>query len=65
MARAREQLLNRRLLDDAPGVHHDHPLAQMADEREVVRDVDAGEAVLALEVREQVEDLPACGDVER
>ena len=52
-------------LDDLAEVHHGDPVADVADHREVVRDEDVGEAELALQIGEQVDDLRLDRDVER
>src|SRR5438445_4169400 len=59
-----EQLARRRPLDDLSEVHHGHPLGDVVDHREVVRDEQVREAELALEVLQQVQDLGLDGDVE-
>ena len=60
-----EELRLRRLLDDAPGVHHDHPLGKLGDDAHVVRDQDDRGAVVALEPLHQLQDLRLDGDIER
>ena len=45
------------LLDDASEVHHRDAVADVAHEREVVRDEEVGEAELLLQVAEQVDDV--------
>ncbi len=52
-------------LDDASGIHDGDALRDVADDREVVGDEEIGQAELALQVREQVDDLRAHRDVER
>ena len=52
-------------LDDAPEIHHRDAVADVLDDREVVRDEQIGEAVLALQVDQQVDDLRLDRDVER
>ena len=52
-------------LDDAPEVHHAHAVGDVRDHREVVRDEEVGEAVLALQVLHEVQDLRLHGDVQR
>ncbi len=46
-------------------VHDHHAVRDVADDVQIVRDEDVGEAELALEVLEQVEDLRLDRDVER
>ena len=41
-------------LDDAPEVHHRHPVGDVADDREVVGDEEVGDPQLVLEVLEEV-----------
>ena len=50
---------------DLAEVHHHHAVGDVADDVEVVGDEDVGEAELALQVLEQVEDLRLHRDVER
>ena len=63
--RAGEQRVDRRLLDDLPGVHDDDPVADLGDDAEVVGHEEHGHAEVALERAEQVEDLRLDRDVER
>ena len=65
MPRIDEQLVGRRGLHHLAAVHHHDPVAHVAHERQVVRDVQVGEAVLGLQTGEQVEDLTARRHVER
>ena len=66
VARAREQLLDRRLLHDLARVHHDHARAEVGDDAEVVGDEDHRHArCRACSDRMQVEDLGLDRDVER
>ena len=65
MLRMGEQLLDRRLLDLAPGIHHDDALRGLGDHAEIVGDEDHRGAELALQVEDDVEDLRLDGDVER
>ena len=62
--RARTACLSAQL-DDAPEVHHAHAVGDVAHHREVVRDEEVGEPVLALQVPHEVEDLRLHRDVER
>ncbi len=64
MARPVEQVEHRRFLDLLAGVHHDHPVAALGDDAEVVGDHDHAHAELALQALDQVEDLRLDGDVE-
>ena len=52
-------------LDDAAEIHHRDAMADMLDHGEIVRDEQIGEAVLALQVDQQVDDLRLDRDVER
>ena len=65
MPGAAEQVVHRRALDDAAEIHHRHLARDMLDHGEVVADEQIGEAELAPELVEQVEDLRLHGDVER
>ena len=51
------QLLRGRQLDDLAEIHQRHPVADVAHDREIVRDEDVGQAELLLEIGEQVENL--------
>ena len=65
MPRIDEQLVGRRGLHHLAAVHHHDPVAHVAHQRQVVRDVQVGEAVLGLQTGEEVEDLTAGRHVER
>ena len=65
MLRVAEELVARRELDELPEVHHRDAVAQELDRREVVRDEEAREAHLALQVAKQVEDRRLHRHVER
>ena len=52
-------------LDDLAEVHDRDPVGDVADDGEVVRDEQVGEAEVVLEAREQVDDLRLDRDVER
>ena len=54
-----------RELDDAAEIHHGDAVADMLDHGEVVRDEQVGQAELALQVDQQVDDLRLDRDVER
>ena len=56
MARARQHLISRRLLDHAPGVHDGDAVGDLADHAEVVRDVDHRDAARLLQPRDLLED---------
>ena len=55
----------RAALDDAPAVHDDRLVGDLAHDREVVADEDVGDAGPLADVGEQVEDLRLDRDVER
>src|SRR5918992_2977885 len=55
--RVRVDLLGRPDLYELAAVHHGDAVAHRADDGEVMRDKEVGEAEVALEVLEQVEDL--------
>ena len=59
------QVLDLGHLDDLAEVHHRDAVADVLHDREVVGDEEVGQAELALEVLEQVDDLRLDGDVER
>ena len=65
MSRPRKQLRRGAELDDASGVQHGDPIAEVADEVEVVADEEDAEALLALEPPQEAKDLLSNGDVER
>ena len=65
MARVGEQLGLVGDLDDAPEIHHGDAVADMGDDREIMRDEQIGEAVLALQVDQQIDHLGLDRDVER
>ena len=45
------------MLDIAPAIQHQHPVADLADHRHVVRDQHHGQAQLAVDVAQQRQDL--------
>ncbi len=57
VARSGPQGRGRRALDDAAEIHHQHPVGDVLDHRQVVRDEQVGEPELAAHRGEQVEDL--------
>src|SRR6266545_4257111 len=59
----REQLVDRRLLHLAPGIHHDHPLCGLGDHAEVVRDQNKRNPELALQLENDFEDLRLDHDI--
>ncbi len=65
MMRALEDDVGRPELHHAPEVEHGDAVGDVADDAEVVRDEDVGDAVLGLQLDEQVEDRGLDGDVER
>ncbi len=64
MQRPREEGPARRAFDDLPEVHHRDVVADVLDHGHVVRDEEIGQAELALQACEQVQDLRADRDVE-
>src|SRR5688572_1905549 len=65
VVRPREDLLGARRFDDAAKVHDDHPVGEMLHHAEVVADEEVGEAEIAAQLHEEIEDLRLDGDVER
>jgi hypothetical protein len=65
MARVGEQLGLVGYLDDAAEIHHGDAVADMGDDRKVVRDEEIGKAVVALQVDQQIDHLRLDGDVKR
>ena len=53
------------VLDDAAGVHHQHAVADLGDDGDVVADQEERDVVRVADRLEQVEDLLLHGDVER
>jgi hypothetical protein len=64
MAGAREEQVAGCDLNDAPQVHYRDPVADVLHDAEVVGDKQVGQAKLALQIDEQIEDLRLHGDVE-
>ena len=64
MRRAAEHRRHVRLLDDASGVHHDDPVAQLGHGGDVVGDEQHGGTLVAVDLAHEVEDLALHGDVE-
>ena len=60
-----EDLLSRRLLDNAAEIHDGDAVAEMLDHGEIVRDEEIGEAEPAAQLHEQVQHLRLDRDVER
>ena len=65
MLRIRKQRLDRRLFDEASGVHDRHAVGHFGDDAEVVCDEEEREPHPLLQVPQQVEDLRLNRDVER
>jgi len=55
----------RRLFEDAAGMQHGHPVADLGDDAEIMSDEEDGGARLALQLADEAEDLALDGDVER
>ena len=65
VGRAVEQRVGVGPLDDAAEIHHRHFVADVLDDRQVVADEHQGQAEVAAEVGQQVQDLRLDRDVER
>ena len=65
MQRIVEQARDRRFLDDAAGIHHQHAVGGFRHDAHVVGDDDDRHAEFVAQVHHQVEDLRLDGDVER
>ena len=65
MLRPREQRVDGPFLDHLARVHDEHPVADLQDEAQVVRDVDLRGAVLAADVGDELGDAGLDRDVER
>ena len=65
LARRLENSRHQAFLDDAPGAHDRHPVGDTGDRAEVVRDQHHRHGALALQAREQPQDLRLHGDIER
>ena len=65
MLRIVEQGVDRPLLDDLAQVHHGHTIGSVVDDRQVVGNEQVGQAVLLLEVLQQVDDLRLDRDIQR
>src|SRR3954463_10001294 len=65
MARIVEQVGLLGDLDDAPQIHHSDAVTDMGNDGEIVRDEQIGEAVLALQVDQQIDYLGLDRDIER
>ncbi len=59
-----EHLLDATAFDDAPRVHHGHPVRQTRNDREVMGDVEHRHVPLGLQARELVEDPALADDVQ-
>ena len=62
--RVGQHILDRPLLDDLAGVHHENVVGDVARTREIVRDVEERDLPLLLELEHQVQDPDANRDVE-
>ena len=65
MLRAADELLRRRVLHDAAEIHDDDAVGDVFDDGEIVGDEEVGEAELALQIVQQVDDLRLDRHVER
>ena len=52
-------------LDDPPEVHHRHPVRDMPHNRQVVGDEEVGEALLLLQILQQIDDLRLHRNIQR
>jgi hypothetical protein len=59
-----EEIVHRRILDDAAGIHHGNPIGEAGYDAEVVGDDDKCGVHLGRQVVEEIEDLRLDGDVE-
>ena len=60
-----EQVLDSRLLDHLPGIHHQHMIADLGDNPEIMRDEDHRRAGIPPKVAQKIENLRLNGHVER
>ena len=65
MLRIVEYRANIRMLHDAPGVHHRHPIAHLGDDAEVVRDEHYRHARIFLKVFQQSQILRLNRNIQR
>ena len=65
MGRALGDLCSLADLDDLPAIHHGDARRQIADHRHGMRDKEVGESEVALQLRQQIDDLSADAYVER
>ena len=59
-----EDLLDRPLLDDLPGVHDQHAVGDLGDDAEIVGDQDHRQVAVAVQLFDQLQDLRLDRDVE-
>jgi hypothetical protein len=59
MARSRENLLYRPLLDDLPEIHHSNAMAQVSDGGQVMADEQECNSKLFLKFRQQIDQAGA------
>jgi hypothetical protein len=64
VSRGREDLLGLSELDHASDVHHRHPVADVADDAQVVRHEEVGQPEVGLQVDQEIQDLRLHGDVQ-
>ena len=65
MLRSREEVDHGRLLDGAPGVHHQHPVRDVGHHTEVMRDQHDSHLQLAPQVVDDAQDASLDRDIER
>ena len=62
--RTAEQVGHRRALHDLPGIKNQHPIAEVCDDSQIVRDHNDAHPAVVLKAFHQFEDLRLDGDVE-
>ena len=64
MLRAGKDGLDRSLLDDLAAIHDQHAATEMANDGQIVRDKEHGEAELGAQPRQEIEKLRLDGDIQ-
>lgn len=57
MCGTRQHIGSRAQLDNAPEVHHRHPMRQMPDDAKVVGNEEIRQSILLLQLDQQIQDL--------
>ena len=65
MLRISKKLFRRSRLYESSAVHHAGPVAETADQGQVMSDKEKGETPLSLEAAEEADDLSLDGDIQR